>query len=106
MLNAGAFPHDSADPLATGPDRMCNTARAGPLSHIEPGSARPDIARTTSPPAQGVAHTLRTQRISAGTPARASWNRGTLRTQRISGDGLLEYARVPDMTPAAPGALA
>ena len=86
MLNAGAFPHDSADPLATGPDRMCSTAPTGPLPHIEPGSARPNIARTTSSPAQGVAHTLR--------------------TQRISGDGLLEYARVPDMTPAAPGALA
>ena len=85
-LNAEAFPHDSADPLATGPDRMCNTARAGPLSHIEPGSARPDIARTTSSPIQGVAHTLR--------------------TQRISGDDLLEYARVPGMAPAVPGALA
>jgi len=105
-LNVEAFPHDSADPLATGPDRMCNTARAGPLSHIEPGSARPDIARTTSSPIQGVAHTLRTQRISAGTPARASWNRGSLRTQRISGDDLLEYARVPGMAPAVPGALA
>ena len=65
---------------------MCNTARAGPLSHIEPGSARPDIARTTSSPIQGVAHTLR--------------------TQRISGDDLLEYARVPGMAPAVPGALA
>ena len=86
MLHAGAFPHDSADPLATGPDRMCNIAPTGPLPHIEPGSTRPNIARTTSPPAQGVARTLR--------------------TQRISGDGLLEYARVPDMTPAAPGALA
>ena len=106
MLNAGSFPHDSADPLATDPDRMCNTAPAGPLPHIEPGSTRPNIARTTSSLAQSVARTLRTQRISAGTPARASWNRGTLRTQRISGDGLLEYARVPDMTPAAPGALA
>ena len=30
----------------------------------------------------------------------------TLRTASISSDGLLEYARVPDMTPAVPGALA
>ena len=105
-LSIEAFPHDSADPLATGPDRMCNTAPTGPLPHIEPGSTRPNITRTTSPPAQGVAHTLHTQRISAGTPARASWNRGVLHTQRISGDDLLKYARVPDMTPAAPGALA
>ncbi len=26
---------------------MCNTAPTGPAPHIEPGSARPDTARTT-----------------------------------------------------------
>ena len=43
-LNAGAFPHDSADPLATGPDRMCNTAPTGPLPHIEPGTVPAPIS--------------------------------------------------------------
>ena len=46
-LNAGAFPHDSADPPRAGPRRMCSTAPTGPLPRIEPGSARPAIARTT-----------------------------------------------------------
>ena len=32
-LNAEAFPHDSADPLAVGPGRMCSTAPTGPALH-------------------------------------------------------------------------
>ena len=37
-LNAGAFPHDSADPPPTGPGRMCNTA---PMPHTRARKPRP-----------------------------------------------------------------
>ena len=49
-LSVGAFPHDSADPPPAGPGRMCNTARAAPMLHIEPGGARPDTADPPPPP--------------------------------------------------------
>ena len=49
-LSVGAFPRDSADPPPAGPGRMCNTARAAPMLHIELGSARPDTAAPPPPP--------------------------------------------------------
>ena len=46
-LNAGEFPHDSADPPPTGSDRMCSTAPTGPMPHIRTRQHRPDTAETT-----------------------------------------------------------
>ena len=46
-LNAGEFPHDSADPPPTGSDRMCSTASTGPMPHIRTRQHRPDTAETT-----------------------------------------------------------
>ena len=82
-LNAGAFPHDSADPPRAGPRRMCSTAPTGPLPRIDPGSTAP---------------------ISHGRLRHRPRAPHTLLTTSISGDGLLEYARAPGMTPAVPGA--
>ena len=54
-LNAGAFPHDSADPPPTGPGRMCNTAPALPMPRTRARPPRPDTASPhpprTHPPA-------------------------------------------------------
>ena len=41
-LNAGMFPHDSADPPMTGPGRMCNSASTSPRSaHPVPAAPAP-----------------------------------------------------------------
>ena len=41
-MNAGAFPHDSADPPMTGSGRMCNSASTGPRSaHPAPAALAP-----------------------------------------------------------------
>ena len=47
-LNAGEFPHDSADPPPTGSDRMCSTAPTGPMPHIRTRQHRPNTASPTS----------------------------------------------------------
>ena len=41
VLNAGAFPHDSADPSPAGPGRMCGTVSTRPLHASEPGGPVP-----------------------------------------------------------------
>ena len=46
-LNAGEFPHDSADPPPTGSDRMCSTASTDPMPHIRPRQHRPNTASPT-----------------------------------------------------------
>ena len=46
-LNAGAFPHDSADSPPAGSGRMCSTASTGPMPHIRARQQRPDTANTT-----------------------------------------------------------
>ena len=59
VLNAGAFPHDSADPSPAGPGRMCSTVSTRPLHASEPGGPVPTPRmrprhRTLRPPrAQG-----------------------------------------------------
>ena len=45
-LNAGEFPHDSADPPPTGSDRMCSTAPTDPMPHIRTRQHRPNTANT------------------------------------------------------------
>lgn len=47
MLNAGTFPHDSADPPPAGLGRMCSASPTGPMPHIRPARHRehdPDTA--------------------------------------------------------------
>ena len=46
-LNAGEFPHDSADPPPTGSGRMCSTAPTDPMPHIRTRQHRPNTAETT-----------------------------------------------------------
>ena len=41
VLNAGAFPHDSAVPSLVGPGRMCSTVSTRPLHASEPGGPVP-----------------------------------------------------------------
>ena len=41
VLNAGAFPHDSADPSPASPGRMCSTVSTRPLHASEPGGPVP-----------------------------------------------------------------
>ena len=47
VLNAGTFPHDSADPPPAGLGRMCSASPTGPMPHIRPARHRehdPDTA--------------------------------------------------------------
>ena len=46
-LNAGEFPHDSADPPPTGSDRMCSTAPTNPIPHIRTRQHRPNTESPT-----------------------------------------------------------
>ena len=46
-LNAGEFPHDSADPPPTGSDRMCSTAPTDPIPHIRTRQHRPNTESPT-----------------------------------------------------------
>ena len=46
-LNAGEFPHDSADPPPAGSDRMCSTASTDPMPHIRLRQHRPSTANTS-----------------------------------------------------------
>ena len=50
VLNAGTFPHDSADPPPAGLSRMCSASPTGPMPHIRPARHQPDTASTTPIP--------------------------------------------------------
>ena len=50
VLNAGTFPHDSADPPPAGLGRMCSASPTGPMPHIRPARHQPDTASTTPIP--------------------------------------------------------
>ena len=50
VLNAGTFPHDSADPPPAGLGRMCSTSPTGPMPHVRPVRHQPDTASTTPIP--------------------------------------------------------
>ena len=77
---------------------MIPPIRLGPVPVECAAPPQPARCRALSPAAPP---RYRTDDFATG-PGR----RRTLRAQRISGDGLLEYARVPGMAPAVPGALA
>ena len=86
-LNAEAFPHDSADPPQTGPDRMCNTARAAPMPHIRARRPRPDTADPHPPHTRPHAPShhsrptpgsLRRERLIARTISSAEWGEDPL----------------------------
>ena len=57
-LNAGALPHDSADPPPTGPGRMCSTAPALPMPRTRARPPRPDTADPHSPAAHPPSRTI------------------------------------------------
>ena len=46
-LSTEAFPHDSADPPPTDPDRMCSTTRVAPIPHIRAWRHRPNTPDPT-----------------------------------------------------------
>ena len=50
VLNAGTFPHDSADPPPAGLGRMCSASPTGPMPHTRPARHQPDTASTTPIP--------------------------------------------------------
>ena len=73
-LNAGAFPHDSADPPMTGSGRMCNSASTGPRSaHPAPAALAPAPPGCSTP----IPQAPRVPRASVDSIKLGSSSRGT-----------------------------
>ena len=73
-LNAGAFPHDSADPPMTGSGRMCNSASTSPRSaHPAPAALAPAPPGCSTP----IPQAPRVPRASVDSIKLGSSSRGT-----------------------------